>query len=350
MAAGARTSYFGHDDWAPLRARAQGPRRRAGGPAARAAWRSRRRSARPIPRERQRLLTFVVVGGGPTGVELAGAIADLSRDILAVDFQRAAIAKAVRVVLVERADRILTPFDPPLSERARGAAGGAGRRGADRRARRIDRRARRAGRRRDACDAGHRAVGRGRAAEPAGRGAGRAARPRRAGASSGPTAPCPVIPSCSSSATWRRSRPTGATDAAARHQPGRDPGGRGRSRATSSTKSGRPAAPAVRLLRQGVHGDDRARPRRRAARAAAHVGASSPGWRGCSFTSGIWSASATAWPCSRTGSGPTSCSRHGARVITGRRASRRDTRYAVSAAQRRFSSIAMRSSGGPKLS
>src|SRR4029077_13799421 len=65
-----------------------------------------------------RLPTFVVVGGGPTGVELAGAIADLSRDILAVDFKRLD-RKSVRVVLVEMADRILTPFDPPLSARAR---------------------------------------------------------------------------------------------------------------------------------------------------------------------------------------------------------------------------------------
>jgi NADH dehydrogenase len=69
------------------------------------------------PAERQRQLTFVVVGGGPTGVELAGAIADLSRDILASDFKRLD-RKAVRVVLVERNDRILTPFDPPLSAKA----------------------------------------------------------------------------------------------------------------------------------------------------------------------------------------------------------------------------------------
>ena len=91
------------------------------------------------PAERQRLLTFVVVGGGPTGVELAGAIADLSRDILAVDFRRVD-RKAVRVVLVEMADRILTPFDPSLSTRRAHAARGAGRRGQDRRARRVDRR------------------------------------------------------------------------------------------------------------------------------------------------------------------------------------------------------------------
>jgi len=117
MAAGVRTSYFCHDDWAQF---APGLKdlddaleiRRRVLIALEAAERT------SDPAERQRLLTFVVVGGGPTGVELAGAIADLSRDILAVDFKRLD-RKAVRVVLVEMADRILTPFDPPLSERAR---------------------------------------------------------------------------------------------------------------------------------------------------------------------------------------------------------------------------------------
>jgi len=117
MAAGARTSYFGHDDWARF---APGLKdlddalevRRRVLNALEAAERA------SDPAERQRLLTFVVVGGGPTGVELAGAIADLSRDILAVDFKRLD-RRAVRVVLVEMADRILTPFDPPLSDKAR---------------------------------------------------------------------------------------------------------------------------------------------------------------------------------------------------------------------------------------
>jgi NADH dehydrogenase len=117
MAAGARTSYFGHDDWARF---APGLKdlddalevRRRVLNALEAAERA------SDPAKRQRLLTFVVVGGGPTGVELAGAIADLSRDILAVDFKRLD-RRAVRVVLVEMADRILTPFDPPLSDKAR---------------------------------------------------------------------------------------------------------------------------------------------------------------------------------------------------------------------------------------
>jgi NADH dehydrogenase len=117
LAAGVRTSYFGHDDWAAFAPGlkdlddALEVRRRV-----LFALEAAERTADPA--ERQRLLTFVVVGGGPTGVELAGAIADLSRDILAKDFRRLD-RKAVRVVLVEAADRVLTPFDPPLSARAR---------------------------------------------------------------------------------------------------------------------------------------------------------------------------------------------------------------------------------------
>jgi NADH dehydrogenase len=117
MAAGALTSYFGHDEWAKF---APGLKdlddalevRKRVLTALEAAERA------TDPRERQRLLTFVVVGGGPTGVELAGAIADLSRDIVAVDFKRLD-RKAVRVVLVEMNDRILTPFEPPLSAKAK---------------------------------------------------------------------------------------------------------------------------------------------------------------------------------------------------------------------------------------
>jgi NADH dehydrogenase len=116
VAAGARTSYFGHDDWAPF---APGLKdlddalevRRRVLTALEAAERAE------DPTERKRLQTFIVVGGGPTGVELAGAIADLSRDILLGDFRHLR-AQETRVVLVEASDRILTPFDPRLSERA----------------------------------------------------------------------------------------------------------------------------------------------------------------------------------------------------------------------------------------
>jgi NADH dehydrogenase len=68
--------------------------------------------------ERGRLLNFVVVGGGPTGVEIAGAIAELARRALASDF-RSIDPRCARVILIEAAPRLLTPFDPTLSAAAR---------------------------------------------------------------------------------------------------------------------------------------------------------------------------------------------------------------------------------------
>ena len=70
------------------------------------------------PEERQRLMTFVVVGGGPTGVEVAGAIAELARRALASDF-RSINPLCARIILVEGASRLLTPFDSSLSDAAR---------------------------------------------------------------------------------------------------------------------------------------------------------------------------------------------------------------------------------------
>ena len=67
--------------------------------------------------ERQRLLTFVVVGGGPTGVELAGALAELSRFVLSRDFRNVNPA-AARVMLLEGGSRILASFPDELSQRA----------------------------------------------------------------------------------------------------------------------------------------------------------------------------------------------------------------------------------------
>jgi NADH dehydrogenase len=71
----------------------------------------------PDPTIQRQHLTFVVIGGGPTGVELAGAIAELATFVLARDF-RSIHSDATRVVLVEGGDRILSGFDPALSERA----------------------------------------------------------------------------------------------------------------------------------------------------------------------------------------------------------------------------------------
>src|SRR6185369_5103190 len=62
-------------------------------------------------------MTFVVIGGGPTGVEMAGAIAELARRALAADF-RSIDPRDARIVLVEAASRVLTPFTEKLSETA----------------------------------------------------------------------------------------------------------------------------------------------------------------------------------------------------------------------------------------
>jgi NADH dehydrogenase len=63
------------------------------------------------------LLTFVIVGGGPTGVELAGALAEIAKDTLKHDFRRINPADA-RILLLEAADRILTPYPAELSKKA----------------------------------------------------------------------------------------------------------------------------------------------------------------------------------------------------------------------------------------
>src|SRR5258708_15365499 len=68
--------------------------------------------------ERRRLLNFVVVGGGPTGVEMAGAIAELAKRALAADF-RSIDPRCARIILVEAAPRVLTPFEESLSAAAR---------------------------------------------------------------------------------------------------------------------------------------------------------------------------------------------------------------------------------------
>jgi NADH dehydrogenase len=71
----------------------------------------------PNADERRRLLNFVVVGGGPTGVELAGSIAELANRVLASDF-RLIDSRCARITLVEAGPRLLASFDPSLSARA----------------------------------------------------------------------------------------------------------------------------------------------------------------------------------------------------------------------------------------
>ncbi|HEX6765364.1 MAG TPA: FAD-dependent oxidoreductase, partial [Polyangiaceae bacterium] len=105
VAVGAKTSYFGHDDW---RAYSLGLKsiddaievRRRVLLAFEAAEREDDEAAR------RRLLTFVVIGGGPTGVEVAGALTELGRFVLADDFRRIRSEKP-RVLLVERSPRLL---------------------------------------------------------------------------------------------------------------------------------------------------------------------------------------------------------------------------------------------------
>ena len=77
-----------------------------------------RAESEPDADERRRLLNFVVVGGGPTGVEMAGAIAELAKRALASDFL-SIDPRCARIILVEAGPRLLAPFAPSLSEAAR---------------------------------------------------------------------------------------------------------------------------------------------------------------------------------------------------------------------------------------
>jgi NADH dehydrogenase len=77
-----------------------------------------RAETEPDADERRRLLNFVVVGGGPTGVEMAGAIAELAKRALASDF-RSIDPRSARIILLEAGPRLLPSFDATLSEKAR---------------------------------------------------------------------------------------------------------------------------------------------------------------------------------------------------------------------------------------
>ncbi len=79
-----------------------------------------RAETEPDVDERRRLLNFVVVGGGPTGVEMAGAIAELAKRALAADF-RSIDPRCARIILIEAGPRLLAAFDSALSEAARRA-------------------------------------------------------------------------------------------------------------------------------------------------------------------------------------------------------------------------------------
>jgi NADH dehydrogenase len=124
VAGGSRYSYFGHDDWSEVAAEVK---------SLESALKVRGRILSAFeaaeqehdPERRAAWLTFAVVGAGPTGVEMAGQIAELARDTLRHDF-RTMDPRAGRVLLLEVADRVLTSFPPSLSARAEDSLKGLG--------------------------------------------------------------------------------------------------------------------------------------------------------------------------------------------------------------------------------
>ncbi|WP_230530019.1 NAD(P)/FAD-dependent oxidoreductase [Microvirga roseola] len=113
LATGAAHSYFGHPEWEEI------------APGLKTLEDARRIRAQVLlafeqaemeddPQERERLMTMAVIGGGPTGVEMAGALAELARLALARDFRNIDPTKA-RILLLEAGPRILSPFPKELS-------------------------------------------------------------------------------------------------------------------------------------------------------------------------------------------------------------------------------------------
>ena len=116
LATGARDSYFGHDDWAKFAPGLKSiPQARLIRSEILLAFEAAEREK--DPEKRQALLTFVLVGAGPTGVEMAGAIGGLAHKTLPADF-RHINPKDARIVLVEALPRILTAFPESLSNKA----------------------------------------------------------------------------------------------------------------------------------------------------------------------------------------------------------------------------------------
>jgi NADH:ubiquinone reductase (H+-translocating) len=124
LATGARHAYFGHDEWEPF---APGLKTLEDATTLRrrilvAFERAERESD---PERRAALLTFVIIGAGPTGVELAGTIAELAKETLVPDFRNIDTHKA-RVVLIEAGARVLAGFADDLSAYAQRALEGIG--------------------------------------------------------------------------------------------------------------------------------------------------------------------------------------------------------------------------------
>ena len=124
VAGGSSYSYFGHEEWRRFAPEVK---------SLESALDVRRRiltafeaaEVEPDPALRDAWLTFAVVGAGPTGVELAGQIAEIARDTLHGDF-RSIDTRAARILLIERDDRVLPLFPPRLSNRATRALEGLG--------------------------------------------------------------------------------------------------------------------------------------------------------------------------------------------------------------------------------
>lgn len=116
IATGAQHSYFGHDEWAPfapgLKSLEDATRIRA-----RILTAFEEAEIEDNDTTREALMTFAVVGAGPTGVELAGAIAEIAQKVLNSEFHRIR-TRAASVLLIEAGPRILTSFPESLSKRA----------------------------------------------------------------------------------------------------------------------------------------------------------------------------------------------------------------------------------------
>lgn len=117
IALGVKTGYFGHHEWEQ---HARGLKNLDDATAIRRdiLHAFEKAEACTDPAERRRLMTIAVIGGGPTGVELAGAFAELARHVLQRDFKNINTKEAT-IYLIEGQDRLLTMYDPTLSDYTR---------------------------------------------------------------------------------------------------------------------------------------------------------------------------------------------------------------------------------------
>lgn len=119
VATGARNHYFGHDNWADnapgLKSLEEATVIRH-----RILYAFEAAEREPDAAARQKWLTFLIVGGGPTGVELAGAMGEIANDTLRGDF-RTIKPEEARILLLDGGDRLLSPFLPVLSQKAEAA-------------------------------------------------------------------------------------------------------------------------------------------------------------------------------------------------------------------------------------